>query len=111
MQRVSCDEGSGPRSQQLQRIAASQIRLHFGFVFAHGESWPESDCSRAGIVAGEHLRVTVSGHTEAMATGRALWRKSCQHDELTALTQRRADELAASSWLASQGEVGGQLHL
>jgi len=24
---------------------------------------------------------------------------------------RRADELAASSWRASQGEVGGQLHL
>src|ERR1700675_4184180 len=58
MQRVSCDEGSGTSSQQLQRIAARKIRLHFGLVFAHGGSWPESDCSRAGIVAGGHLRWT-----------------------------------------------------
>jgi len=33
-------------------LGPSNIRLQFGFVFAHGESWPESDCSRAGIVAG-----------------------------------------------------------
>jgi hypothetical protein len=46
-----------------------------------------------------------------MATDAHCGAKAANTTMLTALTPRRADELAASSWLASQGEVGGQLHL